>query len=521
MTDLVLAVLFVLAVLRARSKDAVPAPPALHRVLAVAWLAVVWLEVWGIGRGGDFKSSLWQLRPLFWAPVITYILAEDLRGPRDHEAIGKAVIAAASVKAALGAYYYFVVCRAWGYYPEYATTHSDSVLFVAAAVIAIAFALEKRTPRAAGVALAVLVPALIGIVVNGRRLAYIGPRGLRHDDVPDAAARPDPSHRQPPPRRGTPLTIAYLAAGWTSDAGVFAPARKVASLFSKTDRSSEMRDIENYNLVFTWKRHLVLGTGFGHEYSELTRPDGHRGHLLALPLHRAQQRPLARERRRRRRLHGVLGAARDARVLLRARVPLRARGGRPRGRAERARGRRDLRRAGVRRHGPQQLDGHVLPRDGPRGLVEARGRGGRLPAPGHRAGVAVIALDLALALLALPVLAASAYLAALAAAARAPAPEPRGGRPPRIRFDVIVPAHDEEAGVAATVASLLGVDYPEEPPARRRGRRQLRGRDRRARRARPARRCSCAGIRRAAARATRSRSPSSARSRTGARTPWS
>lgn len=69
----------------------------------------------------------------------------------------------------------------------------------------------------------------------------------------------------------------------------------------------------------------------------------------------------------------------------------------------------------------------------------------------------------ALAALAMPVLLASAYLFALAALSwrgRAPAPPA-----PHLRFDVVVPAHDEEAGIGATVANLRALAYPE--PLRR------------------------------------------------------
>jgi len=70
------------------------------------------------------------------------------------------------------------------------------------------------------------------------------------------------------------------------------------------------------------------------------------------------------------------------------------------------------------------------------------------------------ALSLALAALAVPVLAAATYLAALAALARpAPAPGPAGARR---RFALVVPAHDEEAGIASTVQNLLSLRYPRE-----------------------------------------------------------
>jgi 1,2-diacylglycerol 3-beta-glucosyltransferase len=67
-------------------------------------------------------------------------------------------------------------------------------------------------------------------------------------------------------------------------------------------------------------------------------------------------------------------------------------------------------------------------------------------------------IDLALVLLALPVLVASGYLFALTlASGRRAAPS---YAPPRRRFDIVVPAHDEEAGIGATVVSLLALDYP-------------------------------------------------------------
>lgn len=65
--------------------------------------------------------------------------------------------------------------------------------------------------------------------------------------------------------------------------------------------------------------------------------------------------------------------------------------------------------------------------------------------------------DLALALAAVPSVAATGYLAVLtlcSARLRAPRPDTSS------RFDVIVPAHNEAAGIAATVASLRAVDYP-------------------------------------------------------------
>lgn len=67
-------------------------------------------------------------------------------------------------------------------------------------------------------------------------------------------------------------------------------------------------------------------------------------------------------------------------------------------------------------------------------------------------------VEVALAVAALPVLVAAAYLAVLAlASGELP---PAAPVEPRLSFDVVVPAHDEEAGIAATVRNLLALDWP-------------------------------------------------------------
>ena len=69
-------------------------------------------------------------------------------------------------------------------------------------------------------------------------------------------------------------------------------------------------------------------------------------------------------------------------------------------------------------------------------------------------------LDLTLLVLALPVLAASGYLLLLTLlSGQKPAPPQVA---PRLKFDIIIPAHNEEAGIARTVTNLSRLDWPEE-----------------------------------------------------------
>jgi cellulose synthase/poly-beta-1,6-N-acetylglucosamine synthase-like glycosyltransferase len=64
-------------------------------------------------------------------------------------------------------------------------------------------------------------------------------------------------------------------------------------------------------------------------------------------------------------------------------------------------------------------------------------------------------------LLALPVALPSAYLGVLTLFSKTP-DAPFARATPNYRFAVVVPAHDEEAGIEATVKSLLAMDYPRE-----------------------------------------------------------
>jgi cellulose synthase/poly-beta-1,6-N-acetylglucosamine synthase-like glycosyltransferase len=72
-----------------------------------------------------------------------------------------------------------------------------------------------------------------------------------------------------------------------------------------------------------------------------------------------------------------------------------------------------------------------------------------------------MAVSVLLVLLSVPVLVWTGYLAGLALLSWANRSPPAVDGP-RTRFEVVVPAHNEELGIATTVANLLGADYPAE-----------------------------------------------------------
>jgi O-antigen ligase len=65
-----------------------------------------------------------------------------------------------------------------------------------------------------------------------------------------------------------PLVL-YAGVGWNSEGGIFGPVQKFRSMLDpKADSSTLWRELENYNLVFTYHENPVLGLGFGRPFSE-------------------------------------------------------------------------------------------------------------------------------------------------------------------------------------------------------------------------------------------------------------
>src|SRR5260370_12098324 len=71
-----------------------------------------------------------------------------------------------------------------------------------------------------------------------------------------------------------PLVLVYIAAGWNSQSKFFAPVATLRSVGdADVDRSTLLRDFENYNLLATLNANPFLGTGFGTPYTEAVKGD--------------------------------------------------------------------------------------------------------------------------------------------------------------------------------------------------------------------------------------------------------
>ncbi len=217
-----------------------PAPPLRGAALVcLAAIGAVWL--WGMARTGfSFSNSLWQIFRVVYLPSVFLLFCAALRGPADARALGIALICAALL--------------------------ADAFLLV--------LVLFFTQPSLRNVALATATLPLLtwGMIANNRRLVWVEllvallvvyfltPMTKVKRRLGQSVAL------------AIPVILLYLALGWNSASGVFAPARTLRSVMdSSYDTSTLWRDLENYNLYYTFKQNPMVGTGFGHAYLELVQ----------------------------------------------------------------------------------------------------------------------------------------------------------------------------------------------------------------------------------------------------------
>lgn len=235
-------------------------------------LLAIW--AWGLARGGDFTNSLWQTHQLLFLPILFFLFQAGLRGPKDQAALGRVILASACIKAMVAVYVRLVVHPATLAVLPYATAHADSMLFASAFGLLVSEYIERPDRRRAQLCAALLPILLVGMAANRRRIVWVevGATLL----MMYLMSPPTPLKRrvQKVLLLLAPLIPLYLGIGWNSGSSIFKPVQIVKTIAdSKADRSTETRDVENYNLISTLKDHPIAGTGFGHEYVELVKGD--------------------------------------------------------------------------------------------------------------------------------------------------------------------------------------------------------------------------------------------------------
>ncbi len=149
----------------------------------------------------------------------------------------------------------------------HATTHHDSVLFATCVAILGALLLEVPRKRTLALVLTLLPLFLWAIQSNNRRLVWaeMGLVALAFWIVTPWTRRKKRLARLGL-RAALPLVL-YCIVGWGSESMLFTPVKKIRSMTdSQVNTSTLWRDLENYNLVYTYSQSPLFGLGFGRPF---------------------------------------------------------------------------------------------------------------------------------------------------------------------------------------------------------------------------------------------------------------
>lgn len=244
----------------------------MDRAILVSSACIAVTFLWGWVRGGSPYFAYYQVWRFLAALLIAYMLMSVVRTERDLISLGKIVVLAALIRATLCIYFFWTHVHGKIFPPpEFVTNHDDSMLWVAAILIASIWAAIKRG-KTTWIIAALVVPYLFyAMILNTRRIAWVE-LGLA---LPLfyflIGTSPLRSRVNKWLIRAAPAVLVYVAAGLGSDSAVFAPVHALATAGSNNDPSSLTRQEEARNLLHTLVDigNPILGTGWGRPYDKI------------------------------------------------------------------------------------------------------------------------------------------------------------------------------------------------------------------------------------------------------------
>lgn len=232
-------------------------------------LVVLGAEVHGLFAGGDFKTSLWEVRPQAYGFVMFLLTTTLVENRKQLLQLAILFLLAVSVKAVIGDYRYFITLHSVLGPQEEILAHEDSYflgMFITAGVAGVIWIKNRRFAVLMGI---VSVIALIAMLANYRR-AGVYALAAAVGVVMLLAFRFEPNLR----KRIAWLSVVVAAAGaifiatsWDKQYGISAQlVRPIRSLVDPNLRdysSDQYRVAETANLLVTFKTSPLVGVGFG------------------------------------------------------------------------------------------------------------------------------------------------------------------------------------------------------------------------------------------------------------------
>ena len=237
------------------------------------WCSIGSFLLWaliGIVRGGSAFQIRFQLHILVMVLVSGLMQIRVLTTPAHFRMLGKTIVYAGLLRFAEMFYFYLTVLRTYQGELQSVTSHADSLFFSTCVVLVLANALHVRTKKSTLQAIFVILPMLWCIQINNRRLAWVGLAGsliAMYALLNIGAARKIINRYL---IRALPFAIVYVAVGWSHPTGVFKPIASLQSVSDPNNPSTQSRVLENAGLIVTLQTNPLIGTGFGHEYIEIS-----------------------------------------------------------------------------------------------------------------------------------------------------------------------------------------------------------------------------------------------------------
>lgn len=267
--ELVIAAIAIIWVIKSAAERRLGMPRSYLAAGVACLLAlVVAQEAHGLASGGDFKASLWELRPWLYIGLL-YLLASQLHSRRG-TIVGLlwVMVLGTGLKGVEGCIVYLQV-RNYSPRPSNILEHEESFFFGIYILLTLCLWLFGFKGRLRLVAAALLPFVVIADLANHRRTAWVIVA------IGAAIILAAAWYRFPARQRWRVQAIAlfavaagaaYLPLFWNGSGTIAQPARAVRSAIdpSKRDAASDFyRIIEDFNLGTGIKNSTPLGVGFG------------------------------------------------------------------------------------------------------------------------------------------------------------------------------------------------------------------------------------------------------------------
>jgi O-antigen ligase len=233
-------------------------------------LVLAGAEVHGLAAGGDFKISLWELRPQLYAFLVFVLASSLVENRRDLIRLATIFLVIVPVRALIGAFRYYITLHGNLGTHEGVLAHEDSYflgLFLVAALLAFLWYRRRGTTKLLLLISPLVIAALLANQRRAGELALAAAVGV----VLLLVIRFAPSHRRAAVlivAMGAVAMIAVTGLYWNKESGFAAQiVRPIKSLLGQPSPRDYLSDIyrvaENANLNFSFKSSPVIGMGFG------------------------------------------------------------------------------------------------------------------------------------------------------------------------------------------------------------------------------------------------------------------